>query len=105
MSTYEYKKKNFSTLSLLIRHGKGDEYKAKAKALGLSLSRLVQVAVESYGGEGVATVAPVKPAPVITSEQRKILDAVDSLPPDARRALMKFLHALQQSVDEKPPVD
>jgi len=86
-----------------VKKSKQAEYKAKAAAMGLSLSQLIQRGVESYG-EVVQDVAPVKPAPGVTAEQKKILDAIESLPPDARRALLKFLHALQQG-GEKLSVD
>ena len=92
MSTAEYKKKNYTQLGFLVKKGQEIEYKAKAAALGMSLSQLIQRGVESYGGEGVPTVAPVKPA--LTAEQRKILDAVDSLPESSRKALLKFLQTL-----------
>ena len=106
MSTAEYKKKNYTHLGFLVKKGKESEYKAKAAALGMSLSQLIQRGVESYGGEGVQENTPVKPAgTVLTHEQRKILDAVESLPPDARRALLKILYTLQQSVAEKATVD
>lgn len=106
LAVMRYRQEKRDNISVDVPKGKKDGYKAKAAALGMSLSQLIQRGVESYG-EGAPTVAPVKPAPVITSEQRKILDTVELLPPDARRALMKFLHALQaeQSVAEKATVD
>ncbi len=108
MSSAEYKKKYYDSVIFRVKKGVRDEYNAKAATLGMSLSQLIQRGVESYG-EGVQDVAPVKPAsiaPQLTGEQRKILDAVESLPPDARRALMKFLHALQaEKGGEKVPVD
>ena len=76
--------------------GRAYEYKAKAAALGLSLWQLIQHGVESYG-EHVAPVKPTPTQPTLTTEQRKILDAVESLPESSRKALLKFLQTL---VDE-----
>ncbi len=106
LAVMRYRKEKRDNISVDVPKGKRDEYKAKAAALGMSLTALIQRGVESYGGEGVQKNTPVKPAgTVLTHEQRKILDAVESLPPDARRALLKILYTLQQSVAEKATVD
>lgn len=113
LATKKYRAGNIDVVSFDVKKGKRDEYKAAAAAMGLGQMEMIRRAIEEYianHGEGVPTVAPVKPAfiaPQLSSEQRKILDTIESLPPDARRALMKFLHALQaeQSVAEKATVD
>ena len=106
---YERRKANYDQILFRVKKGKQAEYKAKAAALGLSLWELIQRGVESYGGEGTPNVPTVKPAlmePQLTAEQKKILDAVDTLPLSARKTLLKFLQSLQDKQgDEKATVD
>ncbi|MBE8953946.1 MAG: hypothetical protein SR1Q7_12535 [Quinella sp. 1Q7] len=101
LARQRYKEKNLEVVSFEVKKGMSKQYTQWAAALGLSLSRLVQNSVEEYianhSGECVPTVAPVKFAPmqsVLTAEQRKILEAVDSLPESSRKALLKFLQTL-----------
>lgn len=96
LATKKYRAGNIDVVSFDVKKGKRDEYKAAAAAMGVGQMEMIRRAIDEYianhGGEGVPNVATVKPA--LTAEQRKILDAVDSLPESSRKALLKFLQTL-----------
>ena len=97
-----YKKANYDHILFRVKKGVNEQYTEwAAAAMGVGQMEMIRRAIDEYianhGGEGVPTVAPVKPA--LTVEQRKILDATDSLPESSRKALLKFLQTL---ADAKP---
>ncbi len=102
MSTNQaYKKANYDQILFRVKKGVNEQYTQWAAAMGVGKMEMIRRAIDEYianhGGEGVQEVAPVKSAPIgtmLTAEQRKILEAVDSLPESSRKALLKFLQTL-----------
>ncbi len=74
------------------------KYTEWAAMLGIGKMEMIRRAIDEYiANHGGEHVAPVKSAPigtVLTAEQKKILEAVDSLPESSRKALLKFLQTL-----------
>ena len=99
MSTNQaYKKANYDQILFRVKKGVNEQYTQWAAAMGVGKMEMIRRAIEEYiANHGGEHVAPVKSAPigtVLTAEQRKILDAVDSLPESSRKALLKFLQTL-----------
>lgn len=81
-----------------VKKGMSEQYTQWAAAMGVGKMEMIRRAIEEYiANHGGEHVAPVKSAPigtVLTAEQKKILEAVDSLPESSRKALLKFLQTL-----------
>ena len=85
----KYRKEKCDRVIISVPKGKREEYKAKAAKFGLSLTKLIQNSVESYGER----------CAVVTSEQKKFLDEFNQLPADGQRLLVKFLQSVNRSVN------
>lgn len=94
-STYDqqYKAANYDSILVRVRKGKREEYKQVADNCGLGLMELFRRGVEEFianhGGE-----IPAPRVDAITSEQRKILDALGELPPAVRKSIVKLISEL-----------
>lgn len=107
LASKKYRQNNIEVLSVDVRKGKKAEYKAAAVALGLSQMEMIRRAIEEFitnhtvDKSAESLLVMTTPAEKnLTAEQRKILDAVDKLSPNAQKALLKFLQSLQDT-DEK----
>lgn len=98
----KFKQEKRDTLTIDLPKGTKDGYKTSAAAFGMSLTFLIQCGVEEFiqnhGGEVnfPAQTAPIttQPAEQISATQRRLLDAVNQLPTDAQKSLLKFLQSL-----------
>ena len=96
----KYQQEKRSLVAAEVSKVKGEEYRAAAKELGLSLARLIQCGVEesiaNHGGEVIQ-----KPeAEKLTTEERRLLMAFAKLPKDAQTNLIKTLEALSPQQEE-----
>ena len=90
----KYQQEKRSIVAAEVSKAKGEEYRAAAKELGLSLAKLIQNGVEEYiqnhGGEVVH-----KPeAEKLTAEEKRLLAAFAKLPKNAQINLIKTLESL-----------
>ena len=90
----KYQQEKRSIVAAEVSKAKGEEYRAAAKELNLSLAKLIQNGVEEYiqnhGGEVIQ-----KPeAEKLTAEERRLLAAFAKLPKNAQINLIKTLEAL-----------
>ena len=97
----EYQDANFDRLAIRIKKVLREEYRQAAEDFGLSLRELVQSGIEMYisertGEEFSRKITP--PAEKISSADKKIIDTVNSLPPESKKALLKFLDTLVSEI-------
>ena len=101
MSQAKFKADKRDTLTVDLPKGAKAGYKVKAANLGLSLTALIQRAIDSYGvgNESVGAIPALAGSTekALTAEQRKILDAIKNLPPQAQKSLLKFLQSLKDN--------
>ena len=101
----EYKAANFDKIQFWARKGKGSEYTATAAALGIGRMEMFRRAVdefiqnhaaETYGElNHTQTAQIIDASPRLTGDEKKLIDAFNNLSPEAQKALLKFLDALQ----------
>ena len=105
-SDYEYKKANYDQILIRVKKGKQVAYTEAAAALGIGRMEMFRRAVdefianhaaETYGGELNHTQPAqiVDTSPRLTGDEKKLIDAFNNLSPEAQKALLKFLDALQ----------
>ena len=94
----KYQQEKCDRITADIPKGKREEFKEKAARLGLSLSMLIQHSVESYG-EGCEVVTIQNPENQLSTDEKKLLDEVSQLPPDAQRLLVKFLQSINRTAN------
>lgn len=107
LASQRYRKKTYEQIFFDVKKGIKAEYKAAAAELGMSLAGLLTTAAEEFiqrhGGEvnfPAQTTQPAQvtqPAEQISATQRRLLDAVDQLPTDAQKSLLKFLQSLSKA--------
>lgn len=104
MANARYRQKKRKAITADVPKEKGEQYQAFAARVGLSMSLLVQRGIEEFiqrhGGEvnlpaQTARIA-TQPAEQISAAQRRLLDAVDQLPTDVQKSLLKFLQSLSK---------
>ena len=104
-SDYDYKKANYDQILIRVKKGKQAEYTAAATALGLSKMEMFRQAVDEFiarhAPEKVGELNQTQPAqivdasPQLTGDEKRLVDAFNNLSPEAQKALLKFLDALQ----------
>lgn len=98
----KYNEANYDRLAILIRKGKREEYKAAATELGYGYAEMIRLAIEEFiqrhAGENfhVQTIT-AQPTEKISPTQRRLLDAVEKLPADAQKSLLKFIESLNKA--------
>ena len=102
LANKRYRAKTYDTIGFDVKKGKRDEYKAAAAELGLSLAALLTNAadefIQRHAGQNfsVQTIT-AQPTEKISPTQRRLLDAVEKLPADAQKSLLKFLESLNKA--------
>ena len=105
----QYEANTYDTITFKARKGKNAEWTEAAGIIGLGKMEMFRRAIDEFiarHGNGIALSATDNLEPKITAQQKKLLDAVDALPEDAQKTLLKFLQQLaadNQHVDEKNP--
>lgn len=103
----KYQQEKCDRITADIPKGKRDAYKLIAAELNLSLSQLIQRSVESYASENfhVQTIT-TQPTEKISPTQRRLLDAVEKLPADAQKSLLKFIESLSkaENIDKRADI-
>ena len=101
----EYKDLHYDRLSFRVRKGRGSEYAEAAAALGIGkmemFRRAVDEFIQNHAAETCGELNHTQPAqivdtsPRLTGDEKKLIDAFNNLSPEAQKALLKFLDALQ----------
>ena len=104
-SDYEYKKANYDQILIRVKKGKQVAYTATAAALGIGrmemFRRAVDEFIQNHAAETCGELNHTQPAqivdtsPRLTGDEKKLIDAFNNLSPEAQKALLKFLDALQ----------
>ena len=104
-SDYEYKKANYDQILIRVKKGKQVAYTATAAALGIGrmemFRRAVDEFIQNHAAETYGELNHTQPAqivdtsPRLTGDEKKLIDAFNNLSPEAQKALLKFLDALQ----------
>lgn len=116
MSTAEYKKENYDQVLIRVKKGLRDEYqRAAAAGLKLGYAEMIRLAIEEFiaNHSGADLSVRATPAdntaeknsvddsnqqPKITTQDRQLLDAINALSPESRKALLKFLQSLNTEI-------
>ena len=101
MAKDKYRQEKRDQITAEVPKGKRDAYKLAAREFGISLALLIQSGVEEYiqnhaGEDFSRKITP--PAEKISSADKKIIDTVNSLPPESKKALLKFLDTLVSEI-------
>lgn len=101
LANARYRQNKRKTIATDVPKEKGEQYQAFASRFGLSMSLLVQRGVEEFIQRHASEVnLPEQTAPITTPEEKisdrdkKFLNAVNQLPADAQKSLLKFLQSL-----------
>lgn len=114
LAVQKYRAKTYDTIGFDVRKGKREEYKAAAAELGLSLAAFLTNAADEYAlnhtGADPSSIVPAdntaeknsvddsNQQPKITTQDRQLLDAINALSPESRKALLKFLQSLNTEI-------
>ena len=109
ISIKNYQQEKCDRVTLDVPKGKREEYKAKAASLGLSLSMLIQISVESYGEQSGSNPAPItrplatsQPAEKLSAEKKKLLADFNQLPEPTRRLIAKLIADINRQTQNQP---
>lgn len=96
----KYQQEKRSLIAAEVSKAKGEEYRAKAAELGISLSALIQRGIEEYicnriGGEFTTT----RPDSLSASE-KELIEVFNRLPDDAQKSLIKTCKAINQLIED-----
>lgn len=104
-SDYDYKKANYDQILIRVKKGKQQDYRQAADALGIGQMEMFRRAVDEFIQNHAAetcgelnhtqTAQIVDASPRLTGNEKKLVDAFNNLSPEAQKALLKFLDALQ----------
>ena len=111
MSDYGYKKTKYDTILFRVKKGKADDYRQAAEDLGIGFWALIQSGVEEYiqnhSGEAFkpstpkspptachALIDPLSQEPLLSKEQRLLLDEFNQLPVDTQKAIVKLIRSV-----------
>ena len=91
----KYQQEKRSLIAAEVSKTKGEEYRAKAVSLGISLSSLIQRGIESYianhTGEDFTLSTPT---PQMSQAEKQLLSDFNALPDDTKKALLKLIKAI-----------
>ena len=96
----KYRDKTYDTIGFDVPKGKRDEYKTKAKKLGLSLAKLIQYGIEEFIQNHVEEFIQKPEVEKLTTEESRLLKAFAKLPKNAQTNLIKTLEALSPQQEE-----
>jgi len=102
LASQRYRKKTYEQIFFDVKKGIKAEYKAAAAELGLSLAALLTNAADEFiqrhtGEDFHVQTITTQPTEKISANQRRLLDAVEKLPADAQKSLLKFLESLSKA--------
>jgi len=102
LASQRYRKKTYEQIFFDVKKGIKAEYKAAAAELGLSLAALLTNAADEFiqrhtGEDFHVQTITTQPTEKISANQRRLLDAVEKLPADAQKSLLKFLESLNKA--------
>lgn len=100
LAVKKYRNKTYDTIGFDVPKGKRDEYKTKAKELGLSLAKLIQIGVEEFIKNHGGKIIQKPEVEKLTAEERRLLKAFAKLPKNAQTNLIKTLEALSPQQEE-----
>ena len=105
MSSYEYKAAKYDRVGFWVEKGTRAKYQLMAATIGLGQSEMFRRAVDEFiqnhAAETCGELNHTQPAqivdtsPRLTGDEKKLVDAFNNLSPEAQKALLKFLDALQ----------
>lgn len=107
ISIRNYRQEKRDQLAVDVPKGKRDAYKQIAAELGISLSMLIQTAVETYGGKNHAG-EDFKPASVVDTQpklsqaEQKLISDFNRLPVDTQKAIAKLIQTINQNTQNQP---
>ena len=110
LARQRYKEKNIELVAFEVKKGMSKEYSAAAAELGLGKMEMIRRAIaefiQRHAGENfhVQTIT-AQPTEKISPTQRRLLDAVEKLPADAQKSLLKFLESLSKAENTDKPAD
>lgn len=102
LASQRYRKKTYEQIFFDVKKGIKAEYKAAATELGYGYAEMIRLAIEEFiqhhTGENfhVQTIT-TQPTEKISPTQRRLLDAVEKLPADAQKSLLKFIESLNKA--------
>ena len=105
MSSYEYKAAKYDRVGFWVEKGTRAKYQLMAATIGLGQSEMFRRAVDEFIRNHAAetcgelnhtqTAQIIDASPRLTGDEKKLIDAFNNLSPEAQKALLKFLDALQ----------
>ena len=105
MSDYEYKAAKYDRVGFWVEKGTRAKYQLMAATIGLGQSEMFRRAVDEFIANHAAetcgelnhtqTAQIIDASPRLTGDEKKLIDAFNNLSPEAQKALLKFLDALQ----------
>lgn len=106
MSTAEYRKEKYDNVSFKIPKGKREEYKQAADDFGIAQSEMFRLAVDTFIAEKSLQDLPVRAVMLarqpekpetLSADERRLLDDINQLPSDTRKALVKLVKSINQA--------
>lgn len=99
LAKMKYQQEKRTVIAADVSKAKGEEYRAKAARLGVTVSRLIQLSVEAYGEEGM-TFEPLlrQAAENISAADRRLVEAVNALPESTRKIIVKLVEDFASKV-------
>ena len=105
MSNYEYKTTRYESISFWVEKGTRAKYRLVANSIGVGQSEMIRRAIDEFianhASEKLDELNQTQPAqivnapPKLTGDEKRLVDAFNNLSPEAQKALIKFLDALQ----------
>ena len=105
MSTPEYKREKYDSISFFAPKGTRNTYKQAAEDFGLPLTTMIKSAVDTFIAERSLQNLPVKPAPLksrqaaesLSPEERRLVEEFRRLPVDVQEGFMRTFKAINES--------
>lgn len=98
----KYQQEKRTLIAAEVSKIKGEEYRAKAASLGLSLSALIQQGIESY--EANHTGEDFKPALAtnkLSADEKALIDLFRELPADVSKSFLKVFVTINQLMKDQ----
>ncbi|MBR4382332.1 MAG: hypothetical protein IKP64_02115 [Selenomonadaceae bacterium] len=105
MSRYEYRATKYEHIGFWVEKGTRAKYRLVATAIGWGQSEMIRQAIDEFIARHATEIrGELNPAqqaqiidalPQLTRDEKHLVDAFKNLSPEAQKALLKFLDALQ----------
>ena len=94
----KYREKNIEMVAFEVKKGTSAEYTAAAARLGLGKMEMIRRSVEEFIQNHLGEAVTIqKSENQLSADEKKILEEVSHLPPDAQRQLVKFLQSINRT--------